>query len=312
MAPAASALRKTPHVHSGLAIPFSAKTPFRKKIGWHITEGSIHAAVFDISTTDAAELLERNKGDGFRNRALSDFTVTRYTAEMTRGWRLTGEPLIISQSGHLLNGQHRLRAAIRAGVSFPTLIVFGISDDAFAFVDQGKKRTAGDVFSINGVGDYSRLAAATLWVWKYHYSGMARPASRSLNREPAPDQLYDYYLTHKGLDQSVRVAPWFSKNKLATPSLMVALYYLCATLDPNLAERFFDGIATGEDLNKNDPALRVRNRFIEENVGGGRLSDIYAAAFVVQAWNAMRGGKKITSLRWRTEQTPDLPFPTII
>lgn len=308
---ALAALRKA---QTGLAIPFSPKTTFRKKIGWHIAQGTVHAAMFDISDSDAAELLERNEGENYRNRAQSESTVLKYASEMERGWRLTGEPIILSQSGHLLNGQHRLQACVTAGVSFPTLVVFGIRDDAFAFLDQGRKRSAADIFSIHGVLDYTRMASATLWVWKYHHTGMRNPGGLAGNapRTPSPDQLYDYYLTLKGLDDSRLVTDWFTKVKLVAPSMMGALHYLCAGYDRPAADRFFASIATGENLKKTDPALKVRNRFIEERVAGGRLSDIYSAAFTVQAWNAMRTGRKITHLRWRTEAAPDLAFPTII
>src|SRR5687767_46533 len=139
----AQALRKA----QGLAITFTPKTPFRKQIGWHIAQNEPHTATFHVTPDDARVLLERNAGPDGRNRAPSPSAIDRYAREMREGrWRLSGEGLIITKTGKLRNGQHRLLACIKAGVPFETFIVFGVDDSVFPVLDRGAVRTAGHVF----------------------------------------------------------------------------------------------------------------------------------------------------------------------
>lgn len=284
------------------------KTSFKKQLGWHTASEEPHAAVITVTPAMADELLRRNEGEDYRNRALSAGTLEKYTNEMKRGWKLTGEAIILSKSGRLLNGQHRLHACIAAGIAFQTFVVFGVEDDAFAFMDIGRKRTAADIFSIHGVKDANKMASATFWIWKYHNTKMSNPDA---GKGPTPDQLYDFYVNQAGgLSGSVTVGGRI--KDLAPPSLMIALHYLCSQKSASQAEKFFMGVATGANLPEKDAALRLRNRLIDERVGGTHLSDIYIAAFTVQAWNAMRQRRSVRIFRWRGEQNPTQPFPSIV
>lgn len=50
--------------------------------------------------------------------------------QMSAGrWQENGETIIVGKSGNLLDGQHRLQAVIRSGVSIMAIIVFGVDDD---------------------------------------------------------------------------------------------------------------------------------------------------------------------------------------
>ncbi len=286
------------------------KTPFRKQVGWHVKQGTPHAAVITITPAIAEDLLKRNFGEGWQNRSLSRITIEKYKNAMQCGWRLTGETIIISKSGRLLNGQHRLHACLISGSAFTTFVVFGIDDDAFAFMDRGKIRTAGDIFSIQGIPDANMVAAATLWVWKYHNTKMLSPDGA---QTPPPDQLFDYFGSHHPqIPESIKAGRPFGERKIAGPSLMTALHYLCSRKNREASDWFFSSVATGAELRAIDPALKLRNKLIEDRIGGSRIADIYVAAYTVQAWNAMRQNKRIGLFRWRGEGAPDQPFPSII
>jgi hypothetical protein len=284
------------------------KTPFKKQLAWHANCDEPTACVMTITPLMADELLRRNQGEDYRNRTLSASTLDKYTNEMRRGWKLTGETVILSKSGRLLNGQHRLHACIASQREFQTFVVFGVDDDAFAFMDVGRKRTAGDIFSIHGVADANKMASATLWIWKYHNTKMMNPEA---GKGPTPDQLYSYYLA-QAPDLPKSVAPGSRFRDLAPPSLMTALHHLCSLKNAEQAMRFFDGAASGINLGAKDAALKLRNRLIEGRTGGERLSDIYIAAFTVMAWNALRQRRSIGIFRWRGEQNPTQSFPSII
>ncbi|BAX55319.1 hypothetical protein PDPUS_2_00733 [Photobacterium damselae subsp. piscicida] len=67
-------------------------------------------------------------------------------------WCLTGEPIIISADGEILNGHHRLQACIEAGVGFIATITYGVTDDlSFAHIDVGNIRSRAQVLEMAGV-----------------------------------------------------------------------------------------------------------------------------------------------------------------
>lgn len=264
------------------------------------------AMVMTVDPVFAKAALERN----VNNRPASTPTLRKYEGRMQTGWKLTGETIIFSKNGNLLNGQHRLQACISAGATFQVFVVFGVDDDAFAFMDIGKTRGAKDIFAINGVQNAAAMAASSLWLWKYLNTGMMEPASWL---KPTHDQLYEFYLEHEGLQKSCTAGHRFAENKVAPQAIMTALHYLCAQKHKSAADHFFEKVATGIGFKKSsEPAAKLRKRLLDEKIGGRQLQDLYVGAYTVMVWNAMRQNKPVPLMRWRGDQNPDQTFPRIV
>lgn len=109
-----------------------------------------------ISPEIASHLLESNDG----NRRIRPSVVTKYAATMMHGfWRVTPEAIIISATGRLLNGQHRLHAVIKAGVSVSLFVVRNVEDGVFEALDRGASRSAADALGIDKrLAEIARLA----------------------------------------------------------------------------------------------------------------------------------------------------------
>lgn len=88
-----------------------------------------------------------------KNRKLSRTKTNKYAEAMKKGrWCLTGEPIIISDDGEILNGHHRLKACIEAGVGFISSVTYGVTDDlSFAHIDVGNVRSRAQVLEMAGV-----------------------------------------------------------------------------------------------------------------------------------------------------------------
>ena len=94
------------------------------------------------------------------NRKVSKYMVNMYSEAMKRGeWMLNGESIKFDVDGNLIDGQHRLHALIEANISLELLVVRGLQRSAFKTLDVGKKRTAGDCLSIEGIANYNTVAA---------------------------------------------------------------------------------------------------------------------------------------------------------
>jgi hypothetical protein len=98
-----------------------------------------------VDPSDAKSLLERNTN----NRKLRETVVDYYANEMINGnWIDNGDPIRIARSGRLLNGQHRLSAVVKAGVSLPFHFLSNLSEESFEQMDNGAKRTLNDNLDI--------------------------------------------------------------------------------------------------------------------------------------------------------------------
>lgn len=253
-----------------------------------------------ITPALAAEMLSYNT----RNRPLTPSVVDRYAEQMADGkWGYTRVPVIFSDKGRLIDGQHRLSAIVQSGEVVFVDVAFGAPDETFDLIDVGKKRTAGDIFAINGVKDATHVAAATAWVFKY-FRGSMHGGGLDLSI----GDLYEFYLSHEGIIDSLSVGRKFGKSRLTTPSLMTAMHYLCARISRSQADAYFETLGDGFGATgKFDPALVVRNKLIEAATVNERLSTSVVAGLTATGWNQMRSKLSGRGLRYNaTKPCPRL------
>jgi hypothetical protein len=88
-----------------------------------------------------------------KNRKLNRTKINKYVEAIKDGkWCLTGESIIVSADGEILNGHHRLQACVEAGVGFIATITYGVTDDlSFAHIDVGNMRSRSQVLEMAGV-----------------------------------------------------------------------------------------------------------------------------------------------------------------
>ncbi len=101
-----------------------------------------------ITPAYAKQLLEKNYENNRRMRAA---TVAQYARDMEAGKWVTNayenqiDPVCISKSGKVLNGQHRLAAIVRSDKAIKLFIQTELDEDAYKVMDNGIKRTTADI-----------------------------------------------------------------------------------------------------------------------------------------------------------------------
>lgn len=76
-------------------------------------------------------------------RKINYTNVEMYARDMKNGvWENNGEPIVFSKNGVLKNGQHRLMAISKSGVSVMMFVIFDVDDDVSIY-DVGRNRTCG-------------------------------------------------------------------------------------------------------------------------------------------------------------------------
>lgn len=263
-----------------------------------------------VSPADAREMLRKN----VRNRPLSSYHIYQLKKEMESGrWEFNGESMKWSVDGTLLDGQHRLTALSQLPDSFgsiPILMVTGLPNDVQATMDQGKVRSAADQMTLSGLAphDPAVVAAAiriyVLWSEKSLFLDSTK--SRATNTQVvawASENPFELNLLSEIVKHKLR-------RVKCRPSVTAAAMLIFHLIDPDDAKRFMHSLVTGENLAAGDPVLTLRDRLDRLKEERRRLSDRDLLAFFFMAWNAWRGGRKLTRLQgprsgsWTPETFP--------
>lgn len=222
-----------------------------------------------------------------------------------RRWKFNGDTIRIATDGSLIDGQHRLEAVARTGVSIQTLLVDNLDPDVFDTIDSGAKRSAGDTLSVVGERNGRNLAAALvvadeLLIGKTDFFRTIRVSNSEilnmLDRHP-----------------NIRKSLYWGRImcRLAPPSITVALHYIFSRSNQEQADCFFRAVASGQSLEIFNPALVLRERLIDNATAKGKVSRRYMAALFIKAWNSWLAGTKLKNLRFREVGESPEKFPEI-
>lgn len=240
------------------------------------------------------------------NRPLSIPHVEEYVGRMKRGeWVLNGQAIIFTSTGELGDGQHRLAAVVKLGEPVKFDVRFGIDPDTFSTIDDGKKRTAGDVFSIEKIPNYSNAAATVALIMgmeRNNTQGTFNTQTRPSNREKL-----EWYLANEDVADFVLLGiKWYdASGRLLTPSKFAAYGYMMASVDYTKAMSFMEKLAFGFDLPMASPVFKLRAKLAQSRIDKTkRMPESYERALIIKAWNLFRAGKTVKILKYDTEREP--------
>lgn len=235
------------------------------------------------------------------NRPLSPKHIEYLASEIRAGrWQLNAETIKFNGS-RLLDGQHRLHAVVKSGIPIVSIVARGLEEDSFHTIDTGKKRSAADTLSIAGEKSSTRVAAALALIDALEKGQTKNFSSVSGAKALA---LLD---EHSEIRRSVWA--YQGPKTLLKPSVAIALHYLFAKNDRDLANEFFQNLRSGSGLSEGDPVFTLREKLIANSVGNSRLLHETVMACTIKAWNALRQGATVKRLTYRPDSEK---FPEIL
>ena len=248
----------------------------------------ITTAIETVTPDQAREYLNKTS----TQRPCSDAWVRKLADRMTKGvWRQTGEPIQFDEDGHLINGQHRLKALVHFGQPLELLIVRGLPHEAFHVMDQGKKRSGGDALAALGIQNYNMAAMGARILLDIRDHGQIKRNARD-NSEII--EFVEKHLVY--MNEAVTLA--MPSKKLISPGMMSVVLFMALHVHETGARKFAEQIATGIGLQSDDPAYLLRERFMKLRMRNSRgIHPDEVIPFMVTAWNAFIEGRKISVLR---------------
>lgn len=253
------------------------------------SQSLVTTQVVDLTPVLARVLLSNNPN----NRTISEAIVSNYVRDMANdAWHFNGEPVIVSKSGELNDGQHRCMAVILSGATIPIVFIAGVDRETRTTLDQGRTRTTGDYLSMVGHTDTLSLAAAGKMVWQWRKFGLV---SHSAKFRPTKGEIMTTVEETPALARSMHAISWNSIAAAGSRSMMAFCHYAFGITAPRAeVDAFVHGLTTGENLAVASPILYVRNRLLSEK---SRLKVGERAELIFRGWNAHRRGETPKTLQ---------------
>jgi len=142
-------------------------------LSWHAGALDLQLAKLNLEPKTAAALLR----DGPALRPVQKERVAAYARLMrANAWVLNGIPIVVSATGRLLDGRHRLLAAVEAHSSFPTILASNVADDMIHLIDQHHRRSFAQVLDARGLANARGVEQLLLTLLHYHDGSLGKRA----------------------------------------------------------------------------------------------------------------------------------------
>jgi hypothetical protein len=113
-----------------------------------------------ITPAEASVLLLGS--ESFQNRRIDRTRVNQLKEQILSNLykHNPADAICVDEVGAVVNGQHRLKACVEAGVPLPVTIVKDVPKDVVAVIDRGKARTTSDTVKMAGCKDPTNIGPA--------------------------------------------------------------------------------------------------------------------------------------------------------
>jgi hypothetical protein len=274
-----------------------------------------------ITPTIARKMLDETEAQGFTNRGIRRARVERLAHDIETGaWQITHQPIAVTDTGAVLDGQHRLLAVIMAGVDVDMLVMRGADPETFKVVDTGAVRTTGDSLKIAGYNNVNHLSATVRGFLVYDKligtTGNYRTSQGLVTTSDVFEFLDDpeqRTVAVNAVAEASRVANGLARYGLKTSLAMSMM--LCRLRRNEIGSttfaEFYARLMDGVDLKADSPILALRRWFMHDT-GYPRVSNEarrpVACANTIKALNDYALGKPRSVIAFKLGVEP-FPAP---
>jgi len=220
--------------------------------------------------------------------------VRAYAKSMREGrWIFNAIPLIVSRQGVLLDGHHRIRAGIEAGLSFATLVASDVPDDVVHIIDRPRTGTFASVLRARGVPN-ARSAERLLQQLLNYEDGLL---GRRAGRQPW-SRMERVLAENPAILDTVAASPIRGSNEIPE-AVRHLLLFMGRRADPEALARLLAALAEPNAWPADEPGVLLHAAFRAQGTPGhkdiqtGRL-----AALGIIALNATQANRRLMRLAW--------------
>lgn len=247
--------------------------------------------LFIITPEIAALWLERNKENRSRRTRYADSLAD----DIRNGeWEVNGETIKFDWNGYCLDGQHRLTACVESGKPIVSYVVTGLDPKSRPTVDIGEKRSPADFLQADGHINTKLLQATAGYEIQYRTGSVSTVKRKPKEVQRLVDENPDLVETVNDIAQRY----WRNGSAVVPQSLIAWLYWHAKKQDPELADKFVDGVMYGESLYRGNPIQAYREKMLRLKMMRRTLNPIERLAYGILAWTKFRDGVHTERLMW--------------
>lgn len=250
------------------------------------------------------------------NRKIRPSKVAAYALEMKRGqWQMTGETIKFDVDSHMFDGQHRLMAIVKSGVTLEMGVMRNAPRTAYDVVDSGLKRTDSDNLRRLGVANATLVASVARIVVAYD-AGVAITSNNNLSLVTRKD-IVDVVTDHTEMfEEACRLGRALDDAVGGNGTAWSFMFFIAlreaAKNRPLFSTEdvydFFNAVHSGEDLKSGDPRLAIRN-WCSSNRSNSAVKRLSNIPVFMKAFNAFISE---TQVRRVMPHNADQPFPIFV
>lgn len=236
-----------------------------------------------------------------RNRPYKHAAITKYSKDMRAGTFIhIGDTIRFDVNGNIIDGQNRIESVLNTGVTIEQNIETGLPVVAFDKIDQGVKRSLGDIFFGMGIRYHQTVATGIV----LYHGLLDMPSNR----------MVEY------MDKNVKLVPLMEdcallakKYKKALEGnvseyMYMAILYMARRKYGDKAIEFFDKLSNGNFVvtSQTDVLSLLWNKVYKSSPGATKMDRNFRVAYIVKAFNIWMAKKKISVLKWSSDE--DFPI----
>lgn len=257
-----------------------------------------------ITPLGALAMLEFNTN----NRRLKQNKVDRLVQSIIEGhWFLSPDAITFDRNGVVINGQHRLQAAVEANRAIEVLMLSGADPASRQIVDTGTRRSLADALVMNGVTSYAHgLAAAANLHYRYTHRNLALTNTGTVGSydRPGHDVMLDYIGQHPEIGEATSEGMALYLNHRAfSASAATCFVAISRGIDAGLSDEFITKLIAGTNMAEDDPVLALSKLLRNMHNQVGRRRAEWSLAAAIKAWNYTRHGRAVRVISVRSNET---------
>ncbi len=253
---------------------------------------NITISIRKITPANAAKILEFKNT---KNRPITIGKVNEYVNSMKNDeWLFNGDSIRISTDGVLLDGQHRLTAVAKSGISQSFIVVENMQKSIGLTIDTGKLRNAGDVLALeSGVSaNWAASIGGAIKIFHKHSKGLE--LSNSGTGKLTNTKVVEEYKKNKEL--VVFCCDWFNKNMkgkapILTKSEILSCLMIFANIDKKDCISFCKMVFCGVGVEDGSVQSFIRNYLLSCKVDTKKANQTQRLHSIIKSWNLVRAGK---------------------
>lgn len=253
-------------------------------------------------TPAIAELLLLSRS----NRKISLDTVRYYAAQMKSGeWKRTGQPILVSEHGDMLDAFHRCWASYLGRVSFPSYVITGIEavPNLFAYIDNSKARTLADALYTAGLNGISQVLSSTIKMAITYEYGAYTPRGTAHIGKISPKDGLSFAQHNPSMGEIVHLIMGEHQNAVNLFAAKDVVCFVSWKISQLHGEDVLDDfLSEVENSETESPQVMLLRKRMKANLSAEkRLPKRDVLAFAIMTFNAWHEKRALRSLKLATD-----------